>query len=270
MADFGSTRFSMRLNAGFRADAFATANAVLERELNIQLTLNLDTELGDRHYSYAPHPLPQRGVAGVNVHINDAADPRAGYMHRPDLTLVILIDLFGDNLLDLGRLDHVLRRQYEVLFDVAEYSVVTLPSSHHPTRSPDVHFVQFAAGGVPLTDAPTLASTLELELPLSEEGAVRACLAAVDATHVAMTTAIHSTPVEDAMSRLTFEFDSPSLLALGACVQEIEDHIAGTVIVRRYGVRGDLLRNGESIEIERRFASAADAAPSWRVPAPRA
>jgi hypothetical protein len=259
---FQSGSLSMRLNGGLRQGSMLSAAAVLQSELGVPLELELDEELGGRHYRYAPHPLPSCGVAGVSVHANAIPEGGFRYRHRPDLQLVVLVDLFGSNLLDPGRLDRLLRDAFGDRFDVAEYSIAALPTSGEPLGTTPVHYVEFEAGERAVADTPRQSCKLEIALSGSAELIARAQIASLrpslgDAE-------LRLGPLSGGMSLLTVEYESPSLLGLGACVQQLEQACGAAVHVRRYRARGDLLRDGRSLTVEQSFDASADAIPCWK------
>jgi hypothetical protein len=260
---------SLRLNGGLRGEPFTVPLAPLETVLEVRPELAYDLELGGPHYRYAPHPLPERGLVGVLVHANAIPDFGRTYPHRPDLDLVVVIDWLGDNLLDLGRLEWRLRAAFGEPFDVAEYSVATLPRPGDPSHSSEVHWVQFAAAAgrraVPLPDTPNLACTLEFELPEQDEFAARTAIIGLSDTS-ATSPRVNAVPAGDARIRLTVSFESPSLLELGRYADAVDMALGRGGTVRGYSVYGDLQRDGTPLSLHHSVAS--HAVPGWRISAP--
>lgn len=261
---------SLRLNGGLRGEAYALPLAPVEDLLGVQLALKHDLELGGAHHVYTPDPIPDAGLVGVLVCANDTTHGASTYAARPDLGTALTLDWSGFNLLDLGRLEWRLRAAYGDLFDVAEYSVVTLPASD-PSLPSEVHWVQFASveghRGRPFADTPILACLLDFELPASSEARARATLAGMDGDTAAVIRTVEASPFDAAAIRLSVNFDTPSLLELGRYAQAVELVLGGSVRVSSYRVSGDLQREGNPIRIERSFVSPADALPGW-LPAP--
>lgn len=255
-----------RLYGGLRGEFFTFPIEILEGVLGVSLKLEDDLELGGGYYGYEPYPLPDFGLTGVRLHINDIPDFGLTNETRPDLTMVLLIEYHCNNLLDLGRLEWRLRAVYGDLFDVSDYCIHTLPPPENPSHLIDVHCVQFAAAtgrrGVPQTDTPFLACRLDFELAEGDEAALRATISSLDDT-VAILRRVESIPSDDALIRLIVEFDSPSLLELGRYAQAIEVVFGDAVRILGYSVYGDLQRDGRVLCIEQAFTSRDDSLPFW-------
>ena len=254
---------SFRLNGGLRPGAPAEPLAQL---LGVEFATKDDYDRGGAYSAYAPQPSPDRGLIGVIVHSNAVprglTDPT-----RPDLDQIVSIDWYGENLLDLGRLDWRLHAGLGDLFDVTAYSIVTLTPRGEPYRTPQSHWVEFIAtpGGrsQPEADAPPLACRLEFELPEACEAAARAVVTDLSDSSAVLRslTAAHA---DARRRRLTLQFNSPSLLDLGRYAEAIAVATRNAARVTGYAVRGDLQRDGRSAEVSQVFASKAAAKPAWR------
>ena len=269
-----SPPLSLRLNGGLRTEPFVLPLAPVETLLGVQLALKDDLELGGAHYAYAPVPTPASGLVDVLICANDPANPSSTYAARPDLRTALVIDWFGHNLLDLGRLEWQLRAAYGDLFDVAEYSIATLPPADGTPSSSEVHWVQHESAdrhrGTPLAGTPMLACTLDFEFPAGCEGLARATLDSLNDDTVAQIRQIQAIALGDARVRLVVSFDTPSLLELGRYAQAVELACGDTARVLAYAVSGDLQRDGHLLRVERRFASRLEALPDWLAAAPSA
>jgi hypothetical protein len=247
--------FSMRLLAGLKANALAVSIEPLERIVGVHLDLADDLELGGAFYSYAPYPLPEAGVVGVRLHLNEI--PGLGLINaeRPDLQSLLSIEWFGSDVVDLGRLDWQLRQVFDDLYAVAEYTVASDSPAGKASGPPLVHWVQFEAS-LPrqesaLVDTPTLDCGMEFELDETRSEAALEGLAGIsDAAQGMRRVDVHQ---PGGRPRLTLQFDSRSLLALGRCAEVVDSATGGASRVLGYRVSGDLLRNGSLDRIEQTF-----------------
>lgn len=259
--------FSMSLHAGFRADASRLSVEPLTEVLGVRLELEDDLELGGAYYSYAPYPLPDSGLTGVRLRVNEIPGLGRTYDARPDLLSVLSIELCNSNLLDLGRLELQLRKAYGDLFDVAEYVVVSAPPADNPSFSPKVHSVQFEASargrGTPIGEPPILNCSMELDLADDDQALARDTIAGMT-NSAEVLRGVNSIRIGHGRARLTLQFDLPSLLELGAYAQAVESAACSTVKTLGYSIFGDLCRDGRMVRIERAFSSPAEALPSWR------
>ena len=151
-------------------------------------------------------------------------------------------------MLALGRLDAQLEQAYPDLYDVAEYSVASLPPPGS-LAAPQVHWVAFEAAppgrGTPLPDVPSLAGHMEFELEAVEPAAVLARLAG-------LSQAAHTVTPGGVRTRLTLQFKTRSLLDLGRWAHAAESTPDGGVTVLGYEVSGDLLHDGGRARLEAR------------------
>ncbi|MFB9240307.1 hypothetical protein IV454_24010 [Massilia antarctica] len=263
---------SLRLNGGLRTEPFVLPLTPVETLLGVQLAPEDDLELGGAHYAYATVPTPARGLVDVLICANDPASPSSTYAARPDLLTALVIGWFGHNLLDLGRLEWQLRAAYGDLFDVAEYSIVTLPPADGAPSASEVHWVQHERTerhrGTPLAGTPTLACTLDVAFPAGCEGLARSTLDSLHDDTAAQIRQIQASALGDARTRLALSFDSPSLLDLGRYAQALELACGDSARVLAYAVSGDLQRDGHCLRVERRFASRLETLPDWLAAAP--
>jgi hypothetical protein len=250
---------SMRLNGGLRAAPFTLPLQPIEAQLGIKLKPRHDLEFGGAHYAYTPYPIPEVGLVGVLVHPNEIPGLGSTYAARPDLDVTVSIDWFGSNWLDLGRLEWQLRMAYGDLFDVAEYSVVSLPPPNDPSFSSQVHWVQFAAAaglrGVPLGNTPNLVCSIDFELAESDKKSLEATIAGLNDS-AAVLRSIDSTPTSGTRLRQTVRFDSPSMLELGRYAQLIDLAFGNAVRLLGFSACGDLLRDGTNRCVESSLTSA--------------
>jgi hypothetical protein len=245
--------FSMRLLGGFRANAFDLPLEPLERIINVRLELADDLELGGAYYSYAPYPPPETGLAGVRLHVNEIRGLGMTNAARPDLLCLLLIELGGDDLLALGRLDCGLEAAYGEVYGVAEYSLAGLGPPGDPASAPQIHWVQFEASLLtparPRPDTPALDCLMEFKLGMADPQPVMERLAAISEPAQGM----RRIDLRRPDGHLTLQFDSRSLLALGRCAEAVESAAGGASKVLGYQVTGDLLRNGSLDSIEHTF-----------------
>lgn len=265
--------FSMSLHAGLRADVSSLPIRLFEDVLCVRLESEDDLELGGAYYSYAPYPLPDSGLAGVRLHLNNIPGLGLTYKTRPDLLFVLSIELRSSNLLDLGRLAWQLRKAYGDLFDVADYAVMSTPPPDNLSVAPEVHYVQFepSAGGpgAPLGDPSTLHCSIEFGVAAEHDQApVRGVITAMRGSSELLRD-VTSFQVEHSNEHLSIQFDSTSLLELGMCAQAVESVPGIGLRVLRYTVSGDLLRDGSMVRVERSFASLTEALPGWCTPSGR-